>query len=116
LSEFYIKFEAKKALTVHMLIDFVAEMNTSPEEKTTKLVILVDGLYNYKGNGVWIILEKEERLIVEVSLGLSFTMANNQAMYKAFMADLDLNEDKRAKEIKNMHNFSIGSIPSIRRF
>jgi len=83
-----------------MLIDFVAKMNISPEEKTTKLVILVDGLYNYKGNGVGIILENKERLIVEVSLGLSFTMTNNQAKYEAFMADLELNEEKIAKEIK----------------
>lgn len=79
LFELYIKFEAKKALTVHMLIDFVAGMNPSPEYKTDKLIILVDVSYNSKGNGAGIILENEERLIVEVSLGLSFTMTNNQA-------------------------------------
>jgi len=79
LFELYIKFEAKKALTVHMLIDFLEGMNPSLEYKTDKLIILVDVSYNSKGNGAGIILENEERLIVEVSLGLSFTMTNNQA-------------------------------------
>lgn len=52
------------------------------------------------GSGVGIILEKEEGLIIEVSLILSFPILNNQAEYEPFLVSLRLVEDLGAWEVK----------------
>ncbi|GAU50120.1 hypothetical protein TSUD_192410 [Trifolium subterraneum] len=100
LAEFDISFESRKALKAQVLADFVAEMTTSMTSEKNKWTIFVDGSSNSQGSGAGIILENEEGVLIEVSLGLSFPTTNNQAEYEAFLAGLRLAEDMGAEEIK----------------
>ncbi|MCI37356.1 putative gag polyprotein, partial [Trifolium medium] len=91
-----------KALKAQVLADFVAEMThpTTPKNRADKWIIFVDEASSLTGAGAWIILEKENGILIEVSLALSFPTSNNQAEYEAFLAGLRLAEDVGAKEIK----------------
>ncbi|GAU20984.1 hypothetical protein TSUD_201330 [Trifolium subterraneum] len=100
LAEFDISFESRKALKAQVLADFVAEMTTSTTSEKNKWTIFVDGSSNSQGSGAGIILEKEDGVLIEVSLGLSFPTTNNQAEYEAFLAGLRLAEDMGAEEIR----------------
>ncbi|GAU46047.1 hypothetical protein TSUD_191180 [Trifolium subterraneum] len=100
LAEFDISFESRKALKVQVLADFVAEMTTSTTSEKNKWTIFVDGSSNSQGSGAGIILENGDRVLIEVSLRLSFPTTNNQAEYEAFLAGLRLAEDMEAEEIK----------------
>ncbi|GAU33995.1 hypothetical protein TSUD_212560 [Trifolium subterraneum] len=100
LAEFDISFESRKALKAQVLADFVAEMTTSIASEKNKWTIFVDGSSNSQGSGAGIILESEDGVLIEVSLGLSFPTTNNQAEYEAFLAGLRLAEDMGAEEIR----------------
>lgn len=47
-----------------------------------------------------IILEIKEGIIIDVSITLSFPTSNNQAEYKAFLAELRLAKDLGAWEVR----------------
>ncbi|GAU28822.1 hypothetical protein TSUD_21590 [Trifolium subterraneum] len=83
-----------------VLADFVAEMTTPTTSEKNKWTIFVDGSSNSQGSGAGIILENGDGVLIEVSLGLSFPMTNNQAEYEAFLAGLRLAEDTGAEEIE----------------
>ncbi|GAU30269.1 hypothetical protein TSUD_384900 [Trifolium subterraneum] len=100
LAEFDISFESRKALKAQVLADFVAEITMSTTSEKNKWTIFVDGSLNSQESGAGIILENGDRVLIEVSLGLSFPMTNNQAEYEAFLAGLRLAEDMGAEEIK----------------
>ncbi|GAU39725.1 hypothetical protein TSUD_144910 [Trifolium subterraneum] len=100
LAKFDISFESRKALKAQVLADFVAEMTTSTTSEKNKWTIFVDGSSNSQGSGAGIILENGDGVLIEVSLGLSFPMTNNQAEYEDFLAGLRLAEDMRAEEIR----------------
>ncbi|GAU27977.1 hypothetical protein TSUD_373720 [Trifolium subterraneum] len=100
LAEFDISFESRKALKAQVLADFVAEMTTLTTSEKNKWTIFVDGSSNSQGSGAGIILENQDEVLIEVSLGLSFPTTNNQAEYEAFLAGLRLAEDMGAEEIK----------------
>ncbi|GAU10607.1 hypothetical protein TSUD_419680 [Trifolium subterraneum] len=100
LAEFDISFESRKALKAQVLADFVAKMTTSTTSEKNKWTIVVDGSSNSQGSGAGIILENEDGVLIEVSLGLSFPTTNNQAEYEAFLAGLRLAEDMGAEEIR----------------
>ncbi|GAU14157.1 hypothetical protein TSUD_169830 [Trifolium subterraneum] len=100
LAEFHISFESRNALKAQVLADFVAEMTTSTTSEKNKWTIFVDGSSNSQGSGAGIILENEDGVLIEVSLGLSFPTTNNQAEYEAFLAGLRLAEDMGAEEIR----------------
>jgi hypothetical protein len=102
LSEFDIRYESRKALKAQVLADFVAEM-TAPapsSEETEKWRIFIDGASSSTGARAGIILQNGKSVVIEVSLTLFFPTSNNQAEYEAFLAELRLAEDVRAKEIK----------------
>ncbi|MCI71307.1 putative gag polyprotein, partial [Trifolium medium] len=73
--------------------------NPSTPEKN-KWTIFVDGSSNPRGSGAGIILENDEEVLIEVSLGFAFPTTNNQAEYEAFLVGLRLAEDMEAEEIK----------------
>ena len=60
----------------------------------------MDGSSNSKGSGAGVIIENNEGIAVEVSLGLSFLVTNNTAEYEAFLAGLRIVQDLGAKKFK----------------
>jgi ribonuclease HI len=69
-------------------------------EETEKWRIFIDGASSSTGARAGIILQNGKSVVIEVSLTLFFPTSNNQAEYEAFLAELRLAEDVRAKEIK----------------
>jgi len=86
---------------VQVFADFIAEMTFPAEEKGEGIwTIFVDGSSNSKGTGDRIIIENDEGIAIELSLGLSFTMTNNTPEYEAFLAGLQIAKDLGAKRVK----------------
>jgi len=79
LSEFDIHYESRKALKAQVFAEFLAEMTFPAEEKTEEWTIFEDGSSNSKGSGAGVIVENDEGIVVEISLGLSFPVTNNIA-------------------------------------
>ena len=80
LSEFDIHYESRKALKAQVFVDFVAEMTFPIEEKKGGIwTVFVDESSNSKGSRADVIILNDEGIVIEVSLGLSFTMTNNIA-------------------------------------
>jgi len=100
LSEFDIHFESRKALKAQVFANLLAEMTFSAEENTEEWTVFVDGSSNSKGSGAEIIIENNEGIIIEISLGLSFPVINNTAEYEAFLAGLRTAQDLGAKKVK----------------
>lgn len=77
-SEFGINYEPMTTLKSQILIDFMAELTppTRAQPHTT-WKLHVDGLSNSKGSGAGLILENDDRLVVEVSLTFSFATSPN---------------------------------------
>lgn len=77
LSEFDIHYESRKALKARAFAYFVADTTFPIEEKEKGIwTIFVDGSSNSKGSGAGIIIENDEGIVIGLSLGLSFAMAN----------------------------------------
>src|SRR4030042_2928563 len=101
LSEFDNHYDSRKALKAQVFADFVAEMTFPAEENEKNLwTVYVDGSSNSKGSGAGVIVENDEGVMIELSLGLSFTMTNNTAEYEAFLAGLRMAKDLGAERIK----------------
>jgi len=60
----------------------------------------VDGSSNSKGRGAGKIIENDDGIVIELSIGLSFTMTNNTAEYEAFLVGLRIAKDMGAKRVK----------------
>ena len=54
----------------------------------------------FQQSGAGIIVENDEGMIVEISLGLSFPVTDNTAEYEAFLARLQIAKDLGANKIK----------------
>jgi len=100
LSEFDIHYESRKALKAHVFADFLVEMTFHTEENKGEWTVFVDGSSNSNGSGTGIIVENDEGIVVEISLGLSFPVTNNTAEYEAFLAGLRIAKDLGARKIK----------------
>ena len=59
----------------------------------------VDGASSSKGCGAGVILEKEDEIIVELSIKFDFSVSNNQAEYEALIAGLKLAKEVRARQL-----------------
>jgi len=68
----HIHYESQKALKAHVFADFIAEMTFPAEESTEEWTVFADGSSNSKGSGAWVIIENNQGIVVEISLGLSF--------------------------------------------
>jgi len=62
--------------------------------------VYVDGSSNLKGSRAGVIIENDEGIIIEVSLGLSFAMTNNTAEHESFLASLMIASDMGARMSK----------------
>jgi len=101
LSEFDIHYESRKALKEQNFTEFIAEM-TFPDEENEEGIwtIFKVGSSNSKGRGVGKIIQNNDGIVIELSLGLSFAMTNNTAEYEAFLAKLRVAKDMGAKRVK----------------
>jgi len=88
LSEFNIRYEPHGPSKAQCLLDFVNDLQRTPEED--QWTLYVDGSSNLKGAGASIMLEGPNDILVEKSLYFSFKTSNNQAEYEAILAGLSL--------------------------
>jgi len=88
LSEFDIHYESRKVLKAQVFADFPAEMTFPEKQNTKEWTVFVDGSSNSKGSGAGVIVDNNEGIVVEISLGLSFPVTKNTTEYKAFLARL----------------------------
>jgi len=101
LSEFDIHYESWEALKAQVFADFIVEMTFPAEEKEEGVwTVFVDGSSNSKGSKAGVIIENDEGIMIELYLGLSFTMTNNTAEYESFLAGLRVAKDLGAKKVK----------------
>ena len=108
LSEFDIHYESRKALKAHVFVDFIAKMTIPAKEKEAGIVtIFVDGSSNFKGSGVDIIIENDEGIVINLSIGLSIAMTNNTTEYEAFLAGLRVVKEMGTKRVKICTDFQL---------
>ena len=93
LSEFDIRYELRMTIRAQALVDILVEMVEDEEPPEPRWTLHVDGASSSKGSGARVILEKEEEIIFELSIKLNFPISNNQAEYKAPIAELQLAND-----------------------
>ncbi|RDY05633.1 hypothetical protein CR513_10508, partial [Mucuna pruriens] len=74
------------------LADFITELTliSTPTTKKREWYLSVDGSSNQIGNGVGVILEGPEGVLIEQSLHFEFKASNNQAEYEALLAGMGL--------------------------
>ena len=102
-----------------VLVDLVAEF-TEPEIEELPLVenmdeklvstisqyclptweVYVDGASNQKGSGVGLVLMSFEKVVIEKSLRLDFSVTNNEAEYKALLEGMTMVQRMGGKFIK----------------
>ena len=107
LGAFDIKYIPRTSIKGQVLADLVAEF-TEPEieelpsigNMNEKLVgtisqyrlptweVYVDGVSNWKGSGVGLVLMCPEKVVIEKSLKLNFSATNNEAEYKALLVGM----------------------------
>ena len=75
-------------------------MTFPTEENKEQWTVFVDGSSNSKGSSAGIIVENNEGMVVQISLGLSFPVTNNTAEYDAFLAGLRIAKDLGACKIR----------------
>jgi len=88
LSEFNIRYEPHDPIKAQCLLDFVNNLQHTPEENLWTLY--VGGSSNPKGTGAGIILEGPNDILIEKSLHFAFKTSNNQAEYEAILVGLSL--------------------------
>ena len=109
LGAFHIKYMPRTSVKGQVLADLIAEfIETSVEnesnehcmdEKSVSQIavqeplqwkVYVDGAANQKGSGVGLVLVSPEKLVVEKSLRLGFSVANNEAEYEALLEGMSM--------------------------
>ena len=111
LSEFDIRYKLRIMVKGQVLADFIMEFTPSntpaqPTE-TTQLApdlpiwrLFVDGAANSQGSGVGMILTSPNRIDVEYALRLGFQASNNEAVYEAVIAGLNLAHSMEADQLE----------------
>jgi len=88
LSEFNTCYKPHDPIKAQCLLDFVNDLQQTPEEDQWTLYF--DGSSNPKGQGVGIVLEGPNDILIEKSLHFAFKTSNNQVEYEAILAGLSL--------------------------
>jgi len=81
LSEFNIRYEPHDPIKAQCLLDFVNDLQRTPEED--QWTLYVHGSSNPKGIGAGIVLEGPNDILVEKSIHFAFRKSNNKAEYEA---------------------------------
>ena len=97
LSEFDIRYKPKTAIKGQVLANFVMEFASAEPAKNTQTMtdlpiwrLSVDGAVNDQGSGAGLILTSSEGIDIEYVLRFGFQASNNEAEYKAVIAELNL--------------------------
>ena len=109
LGAFDVKYIPRTFANGQVFVDLVAEFVESPiEEKIQKQDIngksigvvslqeplpwkvYADGVVNYRGFGVGLVLIFPERIIIKKSLRLGFSTTNNEAEYEALLVGMSM--------------------------
>ena len=69
--------------------------------------LYVDGASSTKGCGAKVILEKEDDIMIEISIKFDFPISNNQAKYEALIANFQLTSDVRVTRLTICSDFQI---------
>ena len=123
LGVFDIKYMPRTSIKGQVLADLVAEFTEPPVEELElaenmdeKLVdrisqyrllaweVYVDGVSNQKGSGIRLVLISPEKVIIEKSLRLDFSVTNNEAEYKAMLIGMAMVQRMGGKSIKVFSN------------
>ena len=111
LSEFDIRYKPITPVKGKVLADFIMEFTPSntpvqPTE-TTQLALditfrrlSVDGAANSQGSGAGLILTSPDGIDVEYALKFEFQAFNNEAEYKAVIAELNLAHSKEVDQLE----------------
>ena len=119
LGAFDIKYMPRTSIKGQVLADLVAEF-TEPEIKELpsgenmdeKLVgmisqyclltweVYVDGASNQKGSGVGLVLVSPEKVVIEKSLRLDFSVTNNEAEYEILLKEMAMVQRMGGKSIR----------------
>ena len=62
--------------------------------------VYVDGALNQKGSGVGLVLVSPEKVVIEKSLRLNFSVTNNEAEYKTLLVGMAMVQRMGGKSIK----------------
>jgi len=98
LSEFNICYEPHGPIKAQYLLDFVNDLQHTPEED--QWTLYVDGSSNPKGAGIDIVLEGPNDILIEKSLHFAFRTSNNQAEYEAILVGLSLARELASKHLR----------------
>jgi len=88
LFEFNICYEPHGPIKAQCLLDFVNDLQHTPEEN--QWALYVNGSSNPRGTGADILLEGPNHTLIEKFLHFAFKISNNQAEYEAIIAGLSL--------------------------
>jgi len=88
LSEFNIRYEPHGPIKAQCLLDFVNDLQRTPEED--QWTLYVDGSSNPKGASAGIVLEGRSNILIKKSLHFAFKTSLNQAEYEAILVGLSL--------------------------
>ena len=97
LSEYNIRYEPHGPIKAQCLLDFVNDLQRTPEED--QLTLYVNGSSNPKGAGAIIVLEGPNDILIKKSLHFAFKTSNNQAKYEAILAGLSLAREVGVKSV-----------------
>ena len=106
LGSFDIRYRPRSSVRGQVLADFVAEF--SPREGKEMIYpievvpwkVFMDGASNTLGAGARLIVITPKGIKLEHSFKLGFKASNNEAEYKALLAELRVVSDLGAKEVK----------------
>ena len=123
LGAFDIKYIPRTSIKGQVLADLVAEFAECPEEiegENQKLgersisvisiqcpmpwELYVDGAANQRGLGVGLVLVSPEKITIEKSLRLSFSVTNNEAEYEALLMGMMMVQKMGGKVVKVFSN------------
>jgi len=91
LSKFNIRYEPHRPINAQCLLDFVNDLQQTPQEE--QYTLYVDGFSNQKGVGADIVLESLNQILIEKFLHFAFKISNNQAENEAILAGLSLAQE-----------------------
>ena len=119
LRAFDIKYVPHTFIKGQVLVDLVAEFAECPEEmdmenrnmgeRSVGVVsvqcpmpweLYVDGVANQRGLGVGLVLVSPEKITIEKSLRLSFSVTNNEAEYEALLMEMAMVQKMGGKAVK----------------
>ena len=72
----------------------------------------MDGAANQRGSGVGLVLVSPEKITIEKSLRLSFSVTNNEAEYEILLMGMAMVQKMGGKAVKVFFRFKTGGGPS----